>query len=134
MQQDQSSLGAVLAALFAWVMSPAGQQWVAGGAGGLVRWALVGRATSRGRWALAGLAYVIAGGVMQHYGAQTTLWAIRLVTGDLGPPGDDPGEMATAAFWAGVLGVAFVRIVIAAFDRRAPQLIDQAMGGDHGNG
>lgn len=135
MQQDQSTVGAVLAALLAWAVGPSGQQWVAGGAGGLVRWALAGRgAMTIGRWLLSGIGQFAAGSMTAAYGWPLALWAIQSVTGDLGPPGDDPQSIALAAFAAGMLGLSAARIVIAVFDRRAPKLIDKAVGGDDANG
>ena len=134
MQQDQSTLGAMLVALFAWAVGPTGQQWVAGGAGGLVRWALAGRgAMTLGRWLLSGLVNFAAGMVTAAYGWPIALWAIQSVTGDLGPPGPDPQSTAMAAFAAGMLGLSMARMVIAAVDRRAPKILDKAMGGDDAN-
>lgn len=130
MPSDFPSSGSLFAAFLTWATGDAGRQWVAGGAGGLLRWALSERVGSLGKWLLSGLLQSIGGAVTAYYGGGLVLWAIERVTGDLGPPGPDPQSLSMAGFVTGMIGLSAARILIAVFDKRAPALIDKTMGGD----
>ncbi len=130
MQHDLlSNITATIGGAIAWLTGEAGKQWLAGGAGGLLRWALAGRTGAFWSWLWSGIAQTFGGALTAYYGWPIVLRIIETFTGDLGAPGLDPQSIATASFIAGMLGISAAKIIMAAFDKRGAQLLDQKLGG-----
>lgn len=128
--KDQASdfagqLAAVFTVTVTWLGSQSAASWVAGGAGGLVRWGITGKkAVSFWKWVGSGFMQVFGGAITAHFGWPIALVTLEKFTGDLGDPGVDPQSVATASFLAGALGISAMRVLWAFIETRGKNVIE----------
>lgn len=105
---------------FAWAAGESGRIWIAGGAGGAIRWAMLARRRLRD-----GAVYVATGAIVAHY---LWPWAQSVMTMIFGAMPDNGNTAATAGFVTGMLGMSAAKIIVAVVEARANKL----GGGDEG--
>ena len=105
--------------VFAWLGGEAGRAYVAGAAGGLMRWWMTEQRRLRD-----GVPAAITGAIFARYLSPLVLTVIEKWTGPI-----DGGAQDAATFATGLMGMSMAKIIIAALERRAEKL----GGDDDGN-
>lgn len=120
----------LLTAVITWLGSQSAVSWIAGGAGGLVRWGMRGKKAARfWKWVAAGVMQMLGGALTARFCWPIALKLIESMTGDLGAPGLDPQSIAAASFVSGAVGISAMRILIAAIEARGQGSIENKIGG-----
>ncbi len=103
-----------------WVSGEAGKIFVAGSAGGLMRWMMASRRGIRD-----GAVAVVAGGISASYLWPGVFWGMAKIMDGLEPT---PDAIGMAAFAAGLGGMSTAKFVIAILEARAAKLVGKSNG------